>query len=106
MDGFSIFKEYGFIGLIVGTLFFFIFKILIWVMGFIKDITKQQCEERSGWLCTLNKHGDVLNKISDSIDNHDKRADERGRHVREEHEKMMNNLGEQAKILARINGFK
>ena len=48
----------------------------------------------------------ILNKISDSIDDHDKRADERGSHVRSEHEKMINNLEEQGKILARINGIK
>ncbi len=75
-------------------------------MAFIKDIQKQQSEERTSWLCTLSKHNDTLTKISSSIDEHDKRADERGRFVRSEHEKMMENLEEQGKVLLRINGFR
>lgn len=100
------FSEYGLIGIIIGILFFILFKMLIWVMAFVKDIQRQQGEERSGWLISLNKHNDLLNKISSSIDEHDKRADERGRFVRSEHEKMIDNLTEQGKILARINGYK
>ena len=99
------FSEYGIIGLVIGILFLILWKMLIWVMQFIKDNQKQQSEERTGWLSSLSKHNDVLNKISSSIDEHDKRADERGKYVRSEHEKMINNLEEQAKVLARINGF-
>ena len=99
MDFGKIFSEYGLIGLIIGTLFFILWRMLIWVMAFIKDITKQQNEERTGWLCRLKELSDIANKISDSIDDHDKRADERGAYVREEHKTMI-------EILQRINGVK
>ena len=49
MDTFSIFKEYGFVGIVVGSLFFIVFKMLVWVMAFIKDQQKQMAEERVGW---------------------------------------------------------
>ena len=100
------FSEYGLIGLIIGVLFFILWRMLIWVMAFIKDITKQQVEERAIWQGTISKQHDLLNKISLSIEDHDKRADERGRFVRSEHERMINNLEEQGKVLARINGYK
>ncbi len=102
----SQFSEYGLIGLIVGVLFFIVWRLLVWVMKFVNDITLQQNEERKGWHGTLEKHNDLINKISDSIDRHDERADERGKFVRSEHEKMLMNLHEQTKILIRINGFK
>ena len=106
MDLLKIFEQYGLIGLIVGALFFIVWKMLVWVMAFIKDMTRQQAEERVGWKGTLDKHNDQIAKISESIDRHDERSDERGKFVRSEHEKMMNNLEEQGKILARINGYR
>lgn len=106
MNDFAKFNEYGLVGLIIGILFFILWRILIWVMTFVKDTTKQHNEERLLWNDSLNKHNDILNKISDSIDRHDERANERGKFVRSEHEKMMSNLDEQTKILIRINGFK
>lgn len=68
-------------------------------MGWIRDRDKQQAEERTSWLCRIEKISDLTNKISDSIDNHDKRADERGKYVREEHR-------QQIEILGRINGYR
>ncbi len=110
MDWIKMFQEFGLIGLIVGVLFFILWRMLCWVMAFIKDTTKQHNEERINWNNTFNniltKHNDTLAKISEGIDRHDERADERGKYVRSEHEKMMKNLEEQGKILARINGFK
>jgi len=100
------FGEYGIIGLVIGILFFLLWKILIWVMSFVKDIQKQQSEERTVWLCTLKTQSDTLIKISNSIEKHDEKADERGQHIREEHEKMMNCLDEQTRVLVQINGYK
>ena len=99
MDFSKLFSEFGLIGIIIGTLFFILWRMLVWVMSFIKDITKQQTEERAGWLCRLEKISDITNKIADNISEHDKRADERGRYVREEHKQMI-------ETLARINGYK
>jgi hypothetical protein len=95
----SKFSEYGLIGVIIGVLFFILWRMLVWVMAFIKDIMAQQNVERQTWLCALNKHGELLGKISETISEHDRRADERGKFVREEHKEMINSLG-------RINGYK
>ena len=67
-------------------------------MGWIRDRDKQQAEERISWLCRIEKISDLTNKISDSIENHDKRSDERGKYVRDEHKQMI-------EILGRINGY-
>ena len=99
MDWLKMFEQYGLIGLIVGVLFFIVWKMLVWVMAFIKDMTKQHNEERIIWNNTLGKHNDILTKISDSIDRHDERSDERGKFVRDEHKEMID-------ILKRINGYK
>lgn len=96
---FGKFSEYGLIGLIIGVLFFLLWRMLVWVMAFVKDITKQHADERSLWVARLEKLGDTTERISRSIDEHDKRADERGRYVREEHKQMVD-------ILGRINGYK
>lgn len=106
MDWLKMFQEFGLIGLIVGVLFFILWRMLCWVMAFIKDMTKQHTDERLLWNDSLNKHNDTLAKIAEGIDRHDERADLRGQYVRSEHEKMMKNLEEQGKILARINGYK
>lgn len=106
MEPIKLFETYGLAGLVIGVLFFIILRMLIWVMAFIKDIMKQHSEERSAWLVRLEKLGDNTEKISQSIDEHDRRADERGKYVRFEHEKMITNLEEQGKVLARINGYK
>ena len=98
MDFGKLFSEFGLIGIIIGTLFFILWRMLVWVMGFVKDINKQQTEERAGWLCRLEKITDVTNQIANNISEHDKRADERGRYVREEHKQMIESLG-------RINGY-
>ena len=108
MPDFSLskFSEYGLIGLILAALFFMLWKMLTWVMSFIREIQKQQAEERVIWLAKLEKIGDVIAKVNDGIDDHDRRADGRGKFVRSEHEKMIENLDEHYKILLRINGEK
>lgn len=95
----KIFQEFGLIGLIVGTLFFLLWRMLTWVMAFIKDITLHHNEERAKWQSAYDKQNDTLDKISDAIGRHDERADERGHYVREEHKQMI-------EVLGRINGYK
>jgi hypothetical protein len=96
---FAKFTEYGLVGLVIAVLFFIVWKILVWVMAWVDKQAVQQAAERDGWLCQLKAQSEVLQKISASIDEHDKRADERGRYVREEHKEMISSLG-------RINGYK
>ena len=98
MDFSKLFSEFGLIGAIVGAFFFMFWRWSVWIMGWIRDRDKQQAEERTGWLSRLEKINDVTNKISDSIDDHDKMADERGNYVRLEHKEMID-------VLRRINGY-
>ncbi len=104
MDLPKLFSEFGLIGIIIGTLFFLLWRMLSWVMLFIKEITNNQNTERVNWLAALEKHIILIDKISDGIDEIEKRADERGKFVRSENEKMINSLEEIGKVLARING--
>ena len=99
MNILRVFEQYGLIGLIVGALFFIIWRWSVWIMGWIRDRDKQQAEERTVWQSRLEKLNDAINRTSNSIDEHDKMAMERGRYVREEHAEMI-------KTLARINGYK
>lgn len=103
---FGKFSEYGLIGLIVGALFFIGWRRDVWIMAFVNKITQQHNDERQVWMITIGKQNDLLNKISNSVDEHDRRANERGHYVKEEHNKMIENLEEQHKILLRINGEK
>ena len=91
--------QWGVQGAVIGLLFVILWRMLIWVMAFVKDIMSQQNVERQSWLLAQNKHSELLSKIASSIDEHDNRADERGRYVREEHKEMIQSLG-------RINGYK
>ena len=102
--------EYGVLALIVGILFYILWQIIFWAKTFISqqseqfnivltELHKQQNMERNCWLEALVKHNELITKISNSIEEHDRRADERGRFVREEHQEMIKSLG-------RINGYK
>ena len=102
----NIFSQFGFAGAVTGTLFFLLWRMLTWVMAFIKEDRKQQTEERQVYACRLEKLNDAIDKTANNIVEHDRRAEERGKFVRAEHEKMILNLEEQGKVLARINGYK
>lgn len=96
---FGKFSEYGLIGLILSALFFILWRLLVWVMAFVKDTIAEHNEERKSWLCTMKQHTELINRISQAMDEHDRRADERGKYIREEHREMIATLG-------RINGYK
>jgi len=99
MPDISKFTEYGLIGLIIGVLFFILWRIIIYTMAFVKTTTEQHAKERETWQVAVNKHNEILTKISDSIDDHDRRADERGKFVRDEHKEMID-------VLKKMNGSK
>lgn len=100
------FSEYGLIGLIIGVLFFILWRMLVWVMSFIKEIKNEHNEERKIWHALDVSKAKALDDLLANIKRHDEKADERGKYTRLEHEKMINNLDEQAKVLARINGIR
>jgi len=111
------FSEYGLVGLIIAVLFLILWKFLDWFMMFIKEEREKQTEERKqhseerqvwlaqvkaqgdAWFLQMKAQGEILQKICSGLEEHDKRADERGRYVREEHKEMIASLG-------RINGYK
>ncbi len=98
------FQEYGLIGLIVAALFFIVWRLLVWVMAFVKDIMAQQVEERVAWRT-------MIDTMRTSIDLHNQASIESRNSVQEahkfqrcEHENMMNNLIEINKLLFKMNG--
>ena len=99
MDFGKLFSEFGLIGLVIGALFFVLFRMLVWVMKWVEKREEAYTKERENWLSRFEKQGDSLDKIVTSIDRHDDKAEERGRYVREEHKQMIETLG-------RINGYK
>ena len=87
------FGEYGFVGLIVGALFFIVWRMLVWVMAFIKDQTDQHAKERQAWL-------EIITAMKQSLDMHDQHSLsfreaqlEANRYVRDEHKTMIEVLG-------------
>lgn len=93
------FTEYGILGLVLGVMFFILWRMIIWVMGFVKTQTEQHNKERECWQRHSTEQSSVLQSIRESIARHDERAEERGKYVREEHKQMIEALG-------RINGYK
>jgi len=99
-------KTGGLTGLMTAALFFIVWRMIVWIMAWVKEREAAHDAERLKWVCAIEKSNEAQTKIIDSINDHDRRADERGKFVRSEHERMINNLDEQTKVLAHINGFK
>jgi hypothetical protein len=104
--------QFGIIGLVLGAIIFILWRMIVWVMAFVKDITAQHAQERKDWKVTSDKQNDVIEKIRSSLDRHDERADERGSFVKKEHEDMIkaletikNSLTQTEQALGRINGY-
>jgi hypothetical protein len=109
---FSKLYEYGLLGVMLGLVLFALWKIIVWLMAFIKEDRERQAVEREKWLCRLEKLDESIRKTADNIDNHDKRAEERGRYVKEEHAKTISqgeiicsSLKQVEQALGRINGY-
>ena len=92
MTGLEIWKEFGLLGVVVGSVVILLFFVIKWTLATTRDIMKQATEERKAW-------NETVNKVADRIDRHDEKADERAKYVREEHKQMI-------EILGRINGYK
>ena len=89
----------GLTGLMMAALLFIVWRMIIWMMAWVREREKAHDDERIKWLCAFEKGNELQAKTLDGINDHDKRADERGRYVREEHKQMI-------ETLARINGYK
>lgn len=102
----KLFSQYGFNGIVTATLFFIVWRLLVWVMKWVDKQDDRHNKERETWLeiiSTMKQLIDLHNQ--NSVENRNANA-EAHKYQREEHEKMMENLGEQGKVLARINGYK
>lgn len=100
------FDEYGLIGIVVGVLFFILWRIIVWTMAFVDKITVQQAKEREAWQL-------VIEGIKTSMDLHNQQSITAHQSIKDgqayqraEHEKMINSLNEITVTLGRINGFK
>ena len=92
---------------LVGGLLLIIIAGALTMCGFgFKWILEQFKVELEGNRKERTEYLGILHKISMTIDEHDKRADERGRYVREEHKEMLNVAKETLVIAGRINGYK
>lgn len=104
MNWLTLFKEFGLIGVIFGAIFTLLFFIVKWTLSTTKDILNQAASERKVWQ-------EIVVKLNSTMDNQVLRAqefynqtNEAHKYQRSEHEKMIDNLQEQGKVLARING--
>lgn len=98
--------EYGILGVIIAIMFFILWRMIIWVMAFVKEQAAMHAKERASWEA-------VLGAMKSSIDTHNagsiearKSQAEASRFVRTEHKEMINNLKEQGEVLKMINGYK
>lgn len=92
MDIGKVFEQFGLLGLLIGGILGMCGLGFKWILEQFKVELEGNRKERIEYLT-------ILHKIDNSIDEHDKRAEERGRYVREEHKQMI-------EVLGRINGYK
>jgi hypothetical protein len=106
MEWVRIFEQYGLVGLVIGILFFMAWRRDIWIMAFVKEQRDQMAKERECWQekydkidYSMKQHNEQAREFHQTVNNaHD--------YQRREHEKMIQNLEEQYKVLLRINGEK
>ena len=67
MTGLELFKEFGLLGLVVGSVVILLFFVVKWAFGTAKDIMKQSAEERKAW-------NETINKVNTSIERHDEKG--------------------------------
>lgn len=91
----------------VGGLLLIIIAGVLTMCGFgFKWILEQFKVELEGNRKERIDYLNLLHKISATIDEHDRRADERGHYVRQEHKEMLDVAKETLLIAGRINGYK
>jgi hypothetical protein len=115
------FGQYGgLVGLMIGAILLIFFFIIRENLKQTERLIAQAAKEREIFYSRMAEVNTSIIKVCDILDNHDRRAEERGRYVKEEHEKMVKNLAEinsssQATVrsltqveqaLGRINGYK
>ena len=91
--------EYGLVGAMTSVVLFILYRMIVWVMDFVKEQTTQHAAERIGWQEIMRGiQGQLRENILISRAFNDSVA-EAHRFQREEHKEMIKSLG-------RINGYK
>lgn len=117
---FSKFSEYGPNWLFMGAVLFILYRMIVWVMAFVKQQDIAHSSERTTWQQSLAQQLFVISSLKASIDAHSqssvesrKATEEAHKYQREEHIKMMEKaeitcacLKEVEQSLGRINGYK
>lgn len=93
------FSEYGLLGLFMGVVLFMLFRMICWVMAFVKEQNDAHCKERQTWF-------EVISAIKQSIDIHNQNSIESRNSTAEAHKFQREEHKEMITILGRINGYK
>lgn len=112
--------QFGLVGLMAGAIIALLFKVIIWTLEAHKNLLTQFSDMLKMYQKLSEEATLAIKRMTESIEKHDDKAEERGRYVRQEHEnqvknqvatndaltKVNNSLGEVCAGLGRINGFK
>jgi hypothetical protein len=92
-------SEYGLAGLVIGVLFFILWRMLIWVMRWVDKQEEQHRIEREIWMTRMEHLDQSIQLHNQGSIEARKGTEEAHRYQREEHLEMIKTLG-------RINGYK
>jgi hypothetical protein len=106
MDFLKALEPFGFAGVVTAVLFYIVWRMLSWVMTFIREMRLEHNAERKIWHELDTAKAMAIANLIDSIKRHDEKAEERGRFVREEHKEFSRQNAEICSALGRINGYK
>ena len=97
MDFTKILAEYGFGGAVAGILFFFLWRMLIWVMRWVDKQAEQHNAERVAWQ-------KILDGLNNSIQLHNQGSVEARKATEEAHKYQRSEHAEMIVLLAKMNG--
>ena len=100
------FKEYGLLGITIGSVIILLFIVIKWTLATTRDIMKQASIERECWTKVVDRMNEAWNNHTVQAREFHDSVQEAHKHQREEHSKMIDNLAEITHTLGRINGYK
>ena len=95
----KMFEQYGFNGIVTATLFFIVWRLLVWVMKWVDKQDDRHNKERETWL-------EIISTMKQSIDIHNQTSIEARNATAEAHKYQREEHQEMIKSLGRINGYK
>ena len=99
-------EQFGIAGIVIGTLFFILWRMLIWVMKWVDKQSEQHNSERTAWMKTLETLNNSIQIHNQGSIEARKLVEEAHKYQRDEHMKLAEQNNEICKALARINGYK